>query len=171
MILSDVTICEYVASHRMIENFSPEQVNPASYDLRIGPDIMWEDPHNLQPGALIPHKMDEEGWEVDPGEFVLAHSVESFNLPENVCAFVKLKSSRAREGWEHLMAGWCDPGWYGSVLTLELKNMSQYRRLHLRPGMLMVQMIFMFVDRPVSQLYKGSYNNDKTVKGSVHEQA
>ena len=70
------------------------------------------------------------------GEFCLAETLELFNLPDDIsCQFV-LKSSRARSGLNHLLAGWCDPGWHGSKLTLDaLKNERLHHALPLWPGL------------------------------------
>jgi dCTP deaminase len=106
---------------------------------------------------------------LSPGSFVLASSQETFNLPNNISAEYKLKSSMARNGLEHLNAGWCDAGWHGSKLTLELKNMNQYHHLILKPGMKIGQMIF-FKHAPVpdhaSYANKGRYNNQPTTTAS-----
>jgi len=102
-------------------------------------------------------------FDLRPNEFILASSVEIFNLPNDISCEYMLKSSLARNGLEHLAAGWCDAGWNGSTLTLELKNMSQYYNLRLRPGMKIGQMKF-FRHKPVpdhaSYATRGQYNND-----------
>jgi len=103
-----------------------------------------------------------------PGEFCLAESVEQFNLPDKfgaISAQFVLKSSRARSGLNHLLAGWCDPGWNGSVLMLELKNERRYHPLPLYPGMRVGQMVFFKMSRDpvVSYTESGHYNNHLTV--------
>lgn len=104
-----------------------------------------------------------------PGEFILAQSIESFNLPNTISAEYKLKSSMARIGLEHLNAGWCDAGWNGSVLTLELKNMTRNHEIVLQYGDKIGQMVF-FEHEPVpenkSYAARGRYNNDSTVTGA-----
>jgi dCTP deaminase len=74
----------------------------------------------------------------------------------------------ARIGLEHLNAGWCDAGWNNSVLTLELKNMTQYHTIMLQKGDKIGQMVF-FEHEPVpherSYAVRGRYNNDSTVSG------
>lgn len=58
----------------------------------------------------------------------------------------------------------CDPGWYGSTLTLELKNWLSYNRLLLRPGMKIGQVVFHRVTPvPEERSYKtlGSYNDSQ----------
>ena len=53
-----------------------------------------------------------------PGAVALAATRQKFFLPDNVSAEFKLKSSSARRFLEHMNAGWCDPWWHGSALTL-----------------------------------------------------
>jgi len=113
----------------------------------------------------------EEGdqFYIRPGEFCLAESREVFNLPNNIAAEYKLKSSMARNGLNHLLAGWCDPGWYGSTLTLELHNVTQYHTIKLQPGMKIGQMVFYEVEPvPEEKSYKtkGQYNNQKGAQES-----
>lgn len=156
----------------------PEHVNGASIDITLGSEIMVES--NDMIGAMVDLKeketlnmktvvIPEEGFFLFPGDFILATSVETFNLPNNIAAEYKLKSSLARSGLQHLLAGWCDPGWYGSKLTLELKNVSQYHSLLIKPGMKIGQMVFWECE-PVpeenSYAVKGQYNQQKTVTGS-----
>lgn len=156
----------------------PENINGASIDITIGADIMVENT-NLT-GALVDLKeketlnmtkvtMSEQGFYLMPGDFILATSEETFNLPRTIAAEYKLKSSLARSGLQHLLAGWCDPGWYGSKLTLELKNVSQHHTLIIRPGMKIGQMVFWECE-PVpeenSYAVKGQYNKQETVTGS-----
>jgi len=66
----------------------------------------------------ISDRTEEDPYYLAPSEFVLAETIETFNLPDDISAQFVLKSSRAREGLNHLLAGWCDPGWHGSKLTL-----------------------------------------------------
>lgn len=119
-----------------------------------------------QPLKMSTHSCEGEGYVLWPGEVCLAHSAEKFNLPTDITAEYRLKSSMGRVFLEHLHAGWCDPGWHGSVLTLEFKNESQYHPLVLRAGMKCGQVCFYKHD-PVpednSYAKRGQYNNDETV--------
>jgi len=109
------------------------------------------------------------GFVLWPGDVCLAHSVEVFNLPMNMTAEYRLKSSQGRVFLEHLHAGWCDPGWNGSVLTLEFKNESKHHPLILRSGIKCGQVMF-YTHDPVpedkSYAVRGQYNNDKTATAS-----
>jgi dCTP deaminase len=66
------------------------------------------------------------------------------------------------------MAGYCDPGWHGSVLTLELHNSRQLHPVALWPGMKIGQMVFhqMAATPQRSYAVTGRYNGDATVQGS-----
>lgn len=110
-----------------------------------------------------------EGYVLWPGDVCLAHSVETFNLPMNMTAEYRLKSSQGRVFLEHLHAGWCDPGWNGSVLTLEFKNESNHHPLLLTAGIKCGQVMF-YTHDPVpedkSYAVRGQYNGDKTATAS-----
>ena len=109
-----------------------------------------------------------------PGQFMLAQSIEVFNLPNNVSAEYKLKSSMARVGLEHLTAGWADAGWSNSVLTLELKNMTQHHPIRIRPGDTIGQMTFFEHEEvPQDRSYstRGRYNGDISVSGAKRSPA
>lgn len=154
-------------------------VNSTSIDLTLGNKILYEKPRHLhQPMYTVYFKNREqlvteahdlaEPFALRPGQFVLAETQQMFYLPDNISAEYKLKSSMARIGLEHLNAGWCDAGWHGSVLTLELKNMTQDHTIILEKGMPIGQMVF-FRHTPVpsgkTYATRGRYNNDKTVHG------
>ena len=158
----------------VIENGQPELVNPASLDVRIGPLICVENSaadrfnsHNRWIQFNISDRTVDDPFWIQPGQFVLAQTIEVFHLPSTIAAQFKLKSSRGREGYQHALAGWCDPGWNNSTLTMELKNLSQYFPLPLYPGLKIGQMVFNECDRPSAHYGQtGRYNGDRTVAAS-----
>jgi dCTP deaminase len=153
----------------MVSPFDPTLINPASLDVRLGDTLLIESAQNptMVPYPLARHSEVEPYW-LRPGEFILAQTVETFHLPITVAAQFMLKSSRAREGLEHLMAGYCDPGWSGSVLTLELHNSRQLHPVALWPGMKIGQMVFHRMATPPERDYRvtGRYNGDASVQAS-----
>ena len=168
MILADFQIrsrCE----GGMITPFDPALLNPASLDVRLGPTLLIE---SAQSPGLVPYPLHRHSqakpYELLPGQFVLAQTMEVFHLPDDLAAQFMLKSSRAREGLEHLMAGYCDPGWHGSVLTLELHNSRQLWPVKLWPGMKIGQIVFhLMAERPLANYAQtGRYNMDSTVQAS-----
>ncbi len=161
----------------VIEGADYEAVNSASIDIHLGPVILTE-VHSLNDLKYLNKKsalnmqrveLTENGtYVLAPGEFILAQSREIFNLPNNISAEYMLKSSMARLGLQHLKAGWCDAGWTGSVLTLELKNVTQGHRIVLTNGDRIGQMIFYqheSVPQDKSYAVRGSYNGDKEARG------
>jgi len=160
--------CE--AEQPLIWPFRKEQLNPASYDLALGDSIMIEvaDTPKLQ-RLDISDRTKERPYLLEPNHWVLAETKEVFNLPNYLAAEFKLKSSRAREGYQHMLAGYCDPGWNGSKLTLELKNVRRFHPLPLYPDLLIGQMIFcqMLVSPLTSYAQTGHYNNHLQVMPSV----
>ena len=154
----------------MVWPFDPDLINPASLDVVLGDFLMVESPthRDLFRVDITEATKDDPYW-LSPGSFCLAETRERFNLPKDVSAQFVLKSSRAREGLNHLLAGWCDPGWHGSKLTLELKNERRYHDLPLYPGLKIGQMVFHVMSNvPVrSYAVTGNYNNHLTVMPSV----
>lgn len=160
----------------VIQHAAKERVNAASLDLHLGPHFRVPLAGPLQSVSLTsPPAMEERIGSVTlpPGGFCLAETKEVFHLPDDVAAEVKLRSSAARMGLNHALAGWCDPGWHGSVLTLEFHNTLPNGEITLREGDRVVQMVFFRLAKPVpktaSYATRGRYNNDKTVTGTKVE--
>lgn len=162
----------------VVEGAQMDAVNSASIDIHLGSKILVEDTGSLndlkylQKKSQLNMELVELGADgeycLGPGDFVLAQSREIFHLPDYISAEYKLKSSMARLGLDHLNAGWCDAGWNGSVLTLELKNVTQGHRIVIRSGDRIGQMIFYahtLVPQDKSYATRGSYNGDKEVSG------
>jgi dCTP deaminase len=162
----------------VIEGVDFEDVNGSSIDVHLGPTILVErysegrqivSLQAKEQMGVLSHVMPAGGYyDLRPGEFILAHTVEKFNMPAGISAEFKLNSSGARIGLENALATWCDPHWHGSVLTLELKNFSQFHTIRLHNGCRIGQMIFhRSADVPVDRGYsvRGRYNGDTSVSG------
>lgn len=172
MILPDFQIRALCAGEHqpMVAPFDEELLNPASLDLRLGDDLLIESAQGPQmiPYPFARHTADDP-YLLRPGQFVLSSTLEVFHLPDDIAGQFVLKSSRARSGLEHLMAGYCDPGWSGSRLTLELHNSRQLHPVPLWPGMRIGQMVFhRMADRPLrSYRETGRYNDQPHVQESL----
>lgn len=144
----------------MVEPFDPSLVNPASLDVRVGNTIVIESEIGFVLTDLTKYS-EEDPYQIAPGEFLLMSTLETFNMPESVAGEFRLKSSRAREGFDQALAIWCDPGWHGSKLTLEVRNNCRFHHLPIYPGRLIGQIIFHQCDRPLrSYKQSGRYNFD-----------
>ena len=168
MILSDHEIVR-LCREGMVTPFEDYLLNPASLDVRLGHNMLVEveDTDKLSPITLTSCSKTTP-FLLKPNEFVLTETFEMFNMPDDVCGQFALKSSLARAGFEHLMAGWIDPGFNSSVLTLEIKNARQYHAIPMWPGMRIGQIIFMRMASKPDVSYRdcGRYNSDKTVQES-----
>ena len=167
----------------VITNVEHDQINAASIDLTLGNKLLIEkvEYDTLSQKKLgcvslrlkdklnmYEHDLEGSSYILQPGEFILAHTQQVFNLPNHISAEYKLKSSMARIGLEHLNAGWCDAGWNGSVLTLELKNMTRYHGIVLSLNDPIGQVVFYThqgVPKDRSYAARGRYNGDTSVSG------
>jgi dCTP deaminase len=169
MLLQDTEIRRYCAQFGMVTPFREELLNPASLDLRLGTRIMIEQAHTRAMALLdISHATKDSPYYLAPGEFILAETQEEFHMPEDISAVFCLKSTRAREGYEHSHAGFAECGWNGSRLTLELKNNRRLHPLPLYPDLLIGQMLFiLMLGTPELDYAKiGHYNGQPIVTPS-----
>lgn len=160
MILCDVDLLALLAE-LIPENYDAAMVNPASIDIRVGKSMMREVAHGRFQKEEIPPK----GIWVEPGEFLLVDTQENFNVPNGYAMDLRLKSSIARRGWDHSLAFWVDPGWQG-VLTMEIRNVLQFNRLHLIPGLRFAQVIVHQLTGKSSRPYAGRYQKADSVEAS-----
>ena len=83
----------------LVSPYDPELVNPASLDVRLGENLLVESPlTSYMVHRSISGHTQEEPFLLQPHEFVLAETLEEFQLPDCVAGQLALKSSRAREG-------------------------------------------------------------------------
>lgn len=147
-----------------VEPWSDDQVNPASYDLRLGKQLRvrpkegeWsavpldiasvsDHPNYLEPMGM------HELYVMKPGEFLLASTEETVYLDPTLVGRVEGKSSLARVGLAvHVTGGFIDPGFRGQI-TLEMANLL-HRPLVLRPGMRIAQIAISNVFGRVAKPY------------------
>ena len=161
-VLSDGTIRRLVEDGRIkIEPWDPARIQPASVDLRLGDSFrvfnnhkvtaidLRQPPENLTEEVIVP---EGEAFVIHPGEFCLARTLEWVEIPDDIVARIEGKSSLGRLGLiVHATAGFCDPGWKGT-LTLELNNLTRIP-IKLWPGLLIAQLSFMTLDSAAERPY------------------
>jgi dCTP deaminase len=161
-VLSDGTILQLVQDGRLkIDPWDPKLVQPASVDLRLGDSFrvfhnyrasfidLRKPPENLTEEVVVGA---DESFVIHPGEFCLGRTLEWVELPDDIVARIEGKSSLGRLGLiVHATAGFCDPGWKGT-LTLELNNLTRVP-IKLYPGGLIAQLSFMTLDAPALRPY------------------
>ena len=162
----------------------PANVNGASIDVRLGREIKVERRKNADAGdfgfvSLRDCKFSfvdfetvdiSKGELILPGQFFLGHTVETFNLPDDIVGDFRLRSSIARCGLNALLANWVDPGFNGAQLTLELHNVCHHHSLLVTEGLKVGQMIFERVEPvPKARSYAavGRYNRQSGATESL----
>jgi dCTP deaminase len=138
MILSDNELHRYCQEEALVRPYRPEHVQPASIDVHLGPDILIEAPL-LDAGWRTVDI--SQGFALDPGQFVLASTEEVVTVPDELVGDFVLRSSMARSGLNHCLAGLLDPGFRGQV-TLELTNLRRAMPLRLTTGLRVGQLVF-----------------------------
>ena len=95
-----------------------ENINGASIDVRLDDILLLEaastkfviDPSIKESHAVTTIKLKDSGFILPPGGCVLASTMETFNLPNDIACEFKLKSSIARVFLNCMLATWCFVG-------------------------------------------------------------
>lgn len=159
-----VEVDRWLVEHAAALGINPANVGPHSVDVRLGhtiiekkmgrPDIRY----TLAPG---------EAFEFVPGSFYLADTIEYLHIPTTHRGQLVLKSSTARRGLQHLMAGYLDAGFEGTV-TLELVA---YLPVTFRAGDRIAQIEFARLSAPPERPYTvtGRYNGQRGPQEALPE--
>ena len=169
MILSDKTIFRMLEEKSLvIEPLTKEQVQPASVDIRLGNtfSIVDDSPTGMiSLSSEIKYKtITADKYIILPGQFVLATTMEFFELPDDLTAFVEGRSSLGRMGLFIQNAGWVDPGFKGEI-TLELFNANRCA-IELQAGRRVGQLVFAKLDEHALNPYDGKYPGQRGATGS-----
>lgn len=137
----------------VIENFSEECLEPASYDMRLGNE------------ALVSHqekKIDvskEGNVTIKPGEFGLLTTYEKIKMSNQMVGSIGLRSHYARKGLVLLAGPQIDPGFEG-VLVLGAYNASP-RKITIDYLDKFCTVEFHKLSKPVKKPYRGSEEQKK----------
>lgn len=178
MIKNDSWIVQFGRSGG-IEPFDEKLVNPASYDVTLG--AHWIVPKRP---SYLPEKSNgdfiirqsscatfyDNVFILEPGQLVLATTLEYIKMPRCVCADLKLKSTVGRSWIQHSLAGWVDPGFEGNI-TLELQNLGSMPYT-LERGQPLAQLIFIQMEQPPLTAYgeggRGRYQGQRGATRAVN---
>ena len=169
MILSDKTLMKMIEDNELIvEPLEKEQIQPASVDIRLGNTFsIVEDTStgiiNLE-NEIKYKTITTDSYILLPNQFVLATTMEYFDLPDDLTAFVEGRSSLGRMGLFIQNAGWVDPGFKGEI-TLELYNANRCA-IELKAGRRVGQLVFAKMDDTALNPYNGKYQGQKGATGS-----
>ncbi len=128
-------------------------LSEAGYDIRIKQEIFFC--KSREGNRVIDvNNADGSPWETKRGRFVLASSIERFQMPDTLVGVVHDKSTWARKGLS-VFNTVIEPGWKG-WLTLELVYHGE-DELRIPAGAGIAQVLFSAVGTPSS--YEGKYMN------------
>lgn len=125
-------------------------LGPCGYDIRI------DQTFTIYPANLKNFILNALGFKRP--SFMLASTIETFNIPNNIAAVVMDKSTWARQGLA-LQTTIAEPGWFG-ILTLELSNHGD-KPLHIKKGMPIAQMVFHRLTENTELPYVGKYQGQE----------
>lgn len=145
MILVDRQLREWARDN--VDPYNPDCINPASIDLKLGTEVV--DLKTNQGFGIVEITL-------CPGDAVLATTLEYIKMPTNRVGVLYLKSSLARQGLDHALAGFVDPGFEGQ-LTMELHS---HRPITLHPYQRIVQLVLYECYEPDSP-YSGRYQGQE----------
>jgi dCTP deaminase len=172
MVLSDRDILKALESGRIVIDPYPDldkQLGSISVDFRLGNTFMvfehsrfsYIDPRHPQSIGDAMRTIvveDDEPFIMQPGDFALASTMESLELPDDLLGRLEGRSSIARLGITvHSTAALFEPGWIGTA-TMELSNLGRMA-VALYPGMRICAFSFEPVSSPVSTPYRMKKNN------------
>jgi dCTP deaminase len=155
MILSDRDIEKALDAKRIIIKPTIDkktQLGSCSIDLRLGTSFRvfkhtkypYIDPHDKNLSLAMMEEIvikKTDAFILQPNDFVLATTIESFKLPDNLLARLEGRSSLGRLGIVvHSTASIFEPGWDG-VVVMELGNLGRMP-VALYPGMRICALTF-----------------------------
>ncbi|MXP67328.1 dCTP deaminase [Pantoea sp. Aalb] len=161
-----------------------ERINGATVDVLLGNQFRIFNGHNIPFIDLSASKneinysinrimsneiilSENEVFFLHPGELVLAVTLESITIPDNMVGWLDGRSSLARLGLMiHVTAHRIDPGWQGCIV-LECYNSGKLP-LALRPKMIIGALSFELLSssaiRPYNRRKNAKYYNQKNIK-------
>lgn len=184
MVLSDRDIVAALERGRIKIEPAPDletQLGSVSVDFRLGTTFMVfehsrhsfidpRQPQSIGEAMRTIEVGEDEPFIMQPGDFALASTVESLELPDDLLGRLEGRSSIARLGITvHSTAAVFEPGWVGTA-TMELSNLGRMA-VALYPGMRICAFSFETVSSPVMTPYRqkrnAKYAGQQTPKASL----
>ncbi len=172
MVLSDRDIRRALEEGRIKITPAPDlsrQLGSVSVDFRLGTTFMvfehsrhsFIDPRHPQSIGEAMRTIEvgeDEPFIMQPGDFALASTIESLELPDDLLGRLEGRSSIARLGITvHSTAAVFEPGWIGTA-TMELSNLGRMA-VALYPGMRICAFSFETLSSPVQTPYRQKRGN------------
>jgi dCTP deaminase len=143
MVLSDLSLWKLLNDLVRDPEPDPDLVNPASIDVRVGPEMLLE----VGPGEFRTVDLTAGPVALGPGELAVVPTLEWLAVPHGYAVELTLKSLGASQGLAQSMATWLEPGWCG-VATLELRNVTRHTPVRIERGMRLAHLVVHALDQP-----------------------
>jgi dCTP deaminase len=172
MVLSDRDIVRALEEGRIKITPAPDlsrQLGSVSVDFRLGTTFMVFEhsrhsfidprhPQSIGEAMRTIEVSEDEPFIMQPGDFALASTIESLELPDDLLGRLEGRSSIARLGITvHSTAAVFEPGWVGTA-TMELSNLGRMA-VALYPGMRICAFSFETLSSPVQTPYRKKIGN------------
>lgn len=160
------------------------QLRPHAVDLRLGFTFMIPETWKMTPKGReavivdtsaqtdparnmdIVELEESQYFEILPGEFVVATTLERLEMPEDVMATLYPRSSQSRKGLSIDLTGIVDAGYHGNLI-IPMENKT-HQPIKLYPGERFCQLTFEFVEGDV-EIIPSRYKNKDVIVGVLPE--
>lgn len=157
-VLSGRQIKEFAERQKLrIEPFNPDQVQPASLDLRIGNKVLASPVGPEKLGKVVILNREKPSYAIESGQMVGVISHERIELPLDLCGRFGIRSSLARLGLNAFGGVQLDPGFRGRLI-MNLLNVGP-EPITIRLNELLFTLEFDRLDEPAEVAYSGPYQD------------
>ena len=157
-VLSGRQIKEFVGQRKLqVEPFNPEQVQPASLDLRIGNKVLASPVGPEKLGKVGILSKDKPNFAIASGQMVGVMSHERLELPLDLCGRFGIRSSLARLGLNAFGGIQLDPGFRGRLI-MNLLNVGP-EPIVITLNDVLFTVAFERLDEPAEAPYSGPYQD------------
>ena len=166
MVLSGKQIEARLGEEIVIEPFSPAQLNPNSYNLRLHSELRVYDSTTLDmrvENTSTPVTIPPEGLVLEPHRLYLGRTVE-YTATDRFVPMLEGRSSIGRLGlFVHITAGFGDVGFRG-YWTLEMFSVQPIR---VYPGVQICQIFYHTIEGDYEPYAGGKYQNNTDIQHSM----
>ncbi|MCL4155626.1 UNVERIFIED_CONTAM: hypothetical protein GTU68_006921 [Idotea baltica] len=166
MILSGSEIKNRMGDDIKIEPYTPDNINPNSYNLTLHEDVMTYEEVVLdmkKNNRTRRMKIPESGMVLEPNRLYLGRTVEHTET-HNLVPMIEGRSSIGRLGlFVHVTAGFGDVGFTG-FWTLE---MFAVQPIKIYPGTEICQIFYHKLEGDIQEYASGKYQNNKGIQPSL----
>jgi dCTP deaminase len=166
MVLSGRQIAENLGTKIVIDPYSPKQLNPNSYNLRLHSDLRVYDTLDLDmrvENTSHPLTIPPEGLKLEPHRLYLGRTVE-YTETDGYVPMLEGRSSIGRLGlFVHITAGFGDVGFRG-FWTLEMFCVQPIR---IYAGVEICQIFYHTIDGDYEPYSSGKYQNNQGIQHSL----